>query len=252
MDTRSMLQQDRPSHALLKASAHFVAGFALASAFMLSTAVGQERPAAPAPATAEESVAKDAATAAMAANADWPCVQHKQPVLTAAQMWDGPQIAPEGKNSDDLAIGRLLPILVSRRIGVDDAQKDIKAFAESLPADQRDAKLTELFQALLGQINAQRTSVMNGIEKFQRQQIVRAKKLEQDGKDLAGLHKKLEAFPQDGALAKSVEEMQTRYDWDARVFQERQQNVPIACEIPVLIEQRAFAMAQAIRALMSN
>lgn len=247
-----MLQQDLPRHVRLKASALLVAGFALASAFMLSAAVAQERPAQAAPATVEDTAAKDAAAAAMAANADWPCVQHKQPVLTAAQMWDGPQIEPEGKYSDDPAIGRLLPILVSRRIGVEDAQKDIKAFADSLPAGQRDAKLAELFQAVLGQINAQRTSVISGIEKFQRQQIIRARKLEQDGKDLAGLHKKLEASPQDGALAKSVEEMRTRYDWDARVFQERQQNVPIACEIPVLIEQRAFAMAQAIRALMSN
>jgi hypothetical protein len=36
------------------------------------------------------------------------------------------------------------------------------------------------------------------------------------------------------------------------VFQERQQNIPIACEIPVLVEQRIFALAQSIRALMSN
>jgi hypothetical protein len=52
--------------------------------------------------------------------------------------------------------------------------------------------------------------------------------------------------------AASAQEAQTRYDWDARVFQERQQNIPVACEIPVLIEQRVFALAQAIRALMSN
>lgn len=254
MDMRSMLNPNPPRLTHSGPLALVAAGLALASWLMLimGAAVAQERPAQPAPANAEDTVAKDAATAAMAANADWPCVQHKQPVLTAAQMWDGPPIEAVGKYSDDLAIGRLLPILVSRRIGLDDAQKDIKAFADSLPPDQRDAKLAELFQAVLGQINAQRTSVINGIEKFQRQQIIRARKLEQDGKDLTELHRKVEASPQDGALAKSVEEMQMRYDWDARVFQERQQNVPIACEIPVLIEQRAFAIAQAIRALMNN
>lgn len=247
-----MLAHNRLPHIRCKVSALLALGLAFASSVTIGAAIGQERPAMPAPAAAEDAAAKDAAAAAMAANADWPCVQHKQPVLTAAQMWDGPQIEAAGKYSDDLAIGRLLPILVSRRISVEEAQKDIKAFADSISADKRDAKLAELFQAVLGQINAQRTSVIGGIEKFQRQQILRAKKLEQDGKDLAQLHKKLEAAPQDGTLAKSVEEMQSRYDWDARVFQERQQNVPIACEIPVLIEQRAFAMAQAIRALMSS
>lgn len=228
--------------------------FALCASFNAATpgAIAQERPSSAPPPSAQEQAASDAAAAAMAANADWPCVQHKQAVLTAAQMWDGPLIAPEGKRSDDPAIGKLVPLLVSRRVEIKDVEPDIKAFAEAQPADKRDAKLAELFEATLAAINTSRTSVVNGIEKFQRQQILRSRKLEQDGLKLAELHKAMESDLKNKDAARTAEEAQVRYDWDARVFQERQQNVPIACEIPVLIEQRAFAVAQAIRNFMVN
>lgn len=189
-----------------------------------------------------------------AANPDWPCVQHKQATLTAAQMWDGPAIAAEGQRSDDAAVRKLVAVIISRRHEMSDVEAAIKAFADTVPAGQRDAKLTELFQMALGEINVQRNSIVQGIERFQRRQVARAKKLEDEGIALAEQHKAAGYLaagtepPPGSALA----DAQIRYDWDARVFQERQQNIPIACEIPVLIEQRAFALAQAIRAMMAN
>lgn len=222
-------------------------------AFVMITghAYAQEQPATPQQ-TPESTAASDAAAAAMAANSDWPCIQHKQPVLTAAQMWDGPEIASEGANSEDESIRKLVPIIVSRRLSVDDVEKDIKAFADALPAGTRDAKLAELFSAVLAEINVTRSSAVNGIEKFQRRQVLRSKKLEADGIKLAELITASDANLKDQAAAQNAQEAQSRYDWDARVFQERQQNIPIACEIPVLIEQRAFAIAQSIRNLMDK
>ena len=38
-----------------------------------------------------------------------------------------------------------------------------------------------------------------------------------------------------------------RYNWDVRVFSERQQSLPLACEVPVLIEQRLFELGREIR-----
>lgn len=184
-----------------------------------------------------------------AANPDWPCVQHKQNVLTAAQMWDGPAIEPEGKRSDDAEIRKLVKIVVSRRLEMPAVEAEIKAYAEKQPEAARDAKLTELFAAVLAEINAQRNTLIEGIERFQRQQVARAKKLEEEGIALADLQHKAEKDP---ALTDKLADAQQRYDWDARVFQERQQNVPIACEIPVLVESRAFEASQAIRALMKN
>lgn len=187
--------------------------------------------------------------AVVAANPDWPCVQHKQPVLTSAQMWDGPPIASEGQYSGDSAIRRLVQIATTRRVAMSDVEAEIKKFAEGLPADQRDAKLAELFSAVLAEINRQRNTIMNGIERFQRQQVLRAKKLEEEGIALADLQRKAAA---EANLESKVSDAQQRYDWDARVFQERQQNIPIACEIPVLVEARAFELSQTIRNMMTN
>ncbi len=223
----------------------------VAFVLLASPAHAQEQPAA-ANLSPQDQAASDAAAAAMAANADWPCVQHKQPVLTAAQMWDGPQIASEGATSNDENIRKLVPILVSRRIATDEVEADVKAFAQAQPADKRDAKLAELFSAVLAETNLTRSSVVSGIEKFQRRQILRSQKLEADGAKLSELLKATDANLKDQAAAQAAQEAQSRYDWDARVFQERQQNIPVACEIPVLIEQRAFAVAQAIRNLMEH
>ena len=43
-----------------------------------------------------------------------------------------------------------------------------------------------------------------------------------------------------------------RHQWDVRVFTERQQSIPLACEVPVLIEQRLFELGRAIRTHMSE
>lgn len=219
---------------------------------LMPQAGAQQPPASEANQPVTQEAARLAAEAALASNADWPCVQHKQPVLTAAQMWDGREVAADGKRSEDEQVRKLVPVLVSRRISLDEAGKDIKTFADSLPSEQRDAKLAELFEAVLAEINTSRSSVMNGIERFQRSQVLRSKKLETDGTALAELQKTAEADLKNQDAARLAQEAQTRYDWDARVFQERQKNMPIACEIPVLIEQRAFALAQAIRALMAD
>lgn len=248
-----MSKRRSPSHVIRPAARPSLVAATVMVLLLAGGAIAQERPAAPAPAPAADGkAATEAAAAAMATNADWPCIQHKQPVLTAPQMWDGPEIAAEGKRSDDSAIAKLVPLLTSRRLPLDDVMKDVKALSDTLPNDQRDAKLTELFQSVLAEINRARASVVNGIEKFQRRQILRSKKLEEDGLKLAELNKSAETDLKNQDAARLAAEAQTRYDWDARVFQERQQNIPIACEIPVLIEARAFAIAQAIRNLMAN
>ena len=216
-------------------------------------ATAQQQPMQPAaPTTAEDQSARDAAAAATAANADWPCVQHKQHVLTAAQMWDGPEIAAEGKRSSDADISKLARALINRRLTMEFVEAEIDKFAKTQPEAQRDKRLSELFESVLAEINVSRTEVINGIERFQRRQILRSKTLEKEGIELAALMKTAEANLKDHEAAAKAQDAQTKYDWDARVFQERQHNVPIACEIPVLIEQRAFAIAQAIRALMND
>ena len=163
----------------------------------------------------------------------------------------GPVVSLYRVRSDDEAVRKLVPLITSRRHEMEEVDKALKEFAEKTPATERDRKLTALFSASLAEINAQRASIINGIERFQRRQVARAKKLEDEGIALAALQSKA-VTGDSAATPERVTDAQQRYDWDARVFQERQQNIPIACEIPVLVEQRIFALAQSIRALMSN
>ena len=43
-----------------------------------------------------------------------------------------------------------------------------------------------------------------------------------------------------------------KYKWEVRAFQEKQANIPLACEIPQLIDERAGDVARAIRAEMKS
>ena len=43
------------------------------------------------------------------------------------------------------------------------------------------------------------------------------------------------------------DELVSRVEWETRVFEERQKTIGYVCEVPVLIEQRLFALARAIQ-----
>ena len=44
-----------------------------------------------------------------------------------------------------------------------------------------------------------------------------------------------------------IEELTNRVEWDTRIFEERRKTMNFVCEVPVLIEQRLFALARAIQ-----
>lgn len=177
---------------------------------------------------------------------EWPCVQHKVDRLSSAQMWDGPPVEDLTGWREDKTIQKLVPVLTSRRVPIDDARKAIDDFAQSLPEEQRDQKLKLLFAAVLDATNRDRAVVMAGIERFQRRQRERAVAIEKQGAELRDLRASKDVSPA------KVAEAQQAYDWAVRVFSERQQAIPLACEVPVLIEQRLFAIAQEIRARMTE
>lgn len=184
-----------------------------------------------------------------AGSSDWPCVQRKQENLTAAQMWDGPPVTGTEKWWEDDKIRDLVPILINRRLPVEAVEEDIVKLAEATPEAERDKRLTLLFAGALDETNKFRRNVVDGIERFQRRQRDRAAQLEKKGEELAKLHERADKGEK---VSAQIDDLQTAYDWDARIFQERQANLPIACEIPVDIEQRIFAVARTIRYQMSE
>lgn len=182
-------------------------------------------------------------------NADWPCVQHKVAKLTSAQMWDGPPVDDVESWRDLEEIGKLIPTLTSRRVPMEEATVAIEAFAAAQPKEKRDEALKLLFAGLLVTVNVDRAVVMSGIERFQKRQRARAAEIERQGEAIRKLKEKATGDEKVRAELAIAEE---RYNWDVRIFTERQQSLPLACEIPVLIEQRLFALAREIRARMQD
>jgi hypothetical protein len=183
------------------------------------------------------------------ANPDWPCIQHKVAALTSAQMWDGPPVDDVKGWQDNEEIGKLIGTLSSRRVPIGEAAAAIEAYAAAQPQDKRDEALKLLFAGLLSTVNSDRAVVMRGIERFQKRQKARAAEIERQGEAIRQLREKAAA---DATARTELAAAEDRYNWDVRVFTERQQAIPLACEVPVVIEQRLFELAREIRSRMHD
>lgn len=189
------------------------------------------------------------ALAADATSADWPCVQRKVAKLTSAQMWDGAPVDDLTKWRDNEEIAKLIVVLASRRVSLEQATAAIARFAAAQPQERRDEALKLLFAGLLSTINSDRAVVMSGIERFQQRQKARAAEIERQGTAIQELK---ERAVNDEKARAELAAAEDRYNWDVRVFSERQQSLPLACEVPVLVEQRLFALGREIRSRMNN
>ena len=175
--------------------------------------------------------------AARAAATDWPCVQPRVAELTPAQMWAGPPLETAGDWRDDAAVAALVPKLVARRTSLEDAAAAIERFAESAGPD-KDRRLTRLFAGIFERLNAERSRVVAGIERYARKQKALADRI-RDGEAA------LRARP--AAADRAVQDLETQLRWDTRIYDERRQALEYVCESPVILEQRAFALAREIQ-----
>ena len=185
--------------------------------------------------------------AAMAADPrfpDWPCVQIKVPEISIAAVWSGPSI-DDVVNAweEDPIIRDLVARLAARRTPLDEAQNAISNFIIGNAAE-RGQKAKLIFAGLFATLNAERGQVMNGIERFSRQQTAFADRIR---REIAGLRELQDAPAHDQA---KLDELANRIDWDTRIFEERRKTIGYACEVPVLIEQRLFALARTIQQSM--
>lgn len=183
---------------------------------------------------------------------EWPCISRKVLEITPAQIWDGPSLEGTGKWRDDDEVRKLSQYLMSRRVPIEEVEAAIKKFAEATPEAERDKRLTTLFAGVLSRVNDERKIVMNGIERFHKRQKDRAAAIEKQGIALPDQGAALPDNPVPASEIDEVSEEEAKWRWEVRVFQERQQNIPIACEIPQLIDERAGEVARAIRAQMKE
>ncbi len=64
-------------------------------------------------------------------------------------------------------------------------------------------------------------------------------------RDEAGRISEVKTAP-DVPDTKELTELENRFTWDKRIFQERSQSLTYVCEVPTLIEQRLFALGRAL------
>jgi len=172
---------------------------------------------------------------------DWPCVQAKVPDISVAAVWDGPPIEQvQTASQNDPIVNSLVARLAARRIPIDEAQKNITDFLAGAGSAKAD-KGAQLFAALFETLNRQRTDVMNGLERLQRRQRELAERIKSDA---ASLHE-LQDKPQPDQA--KLDELSGRIEWSTRIFEDRRKSVRYACEVPVIIERRLFALARTIR-----
>ena len=172
---------------------------------------------------------------------DWPCAQAKVPDLSLAAVWAGPpldDVADKWKN--DAKVSALLPRLAARRTPLDEAQKAITEFLGGSTAEKIEmGKL--LFAGLFDTLNAQRSSVMSGLERVTRKQRQAADKIRTDTLALQALQ---DGSPPDQA---KIEELGNQLVWETRIFEDRQRVIKFVCEVPTAIDQRLFALGRMIQ-----
>ena len=172
---------------------------------------------------------------------DWPCTQAKVPEISLAAVWAGPPLDDiKDKWKSDAKVSALVPKLAARRTSLDDAQKAIAEFLASPATDKATAgKL--LFTGLFETLNAQRSSVLNGLERITRKQRTAAEKIQADAVAMQALQS---VSPPDQT---KIEEFGNQLVWQTRIFEDRQRVVKFVCEVPTAIDQRLFALSRVIQ-----
>jgi hypothetical protein len=172
---------------------------------------------------------------------DWPCAQIKVPQLSVAAVWAGPPVDDAASAwEQDSAVRELVARLAARRTPLEDAHKAISDFMTG-NAEERQQKAKLLFAGLFNTLDRERSAVMNGIERFSRQQKEFVARIRAETTELRNLQ---DAADHD---AVKTDELASRVEWDTRIFEERKKTISYVCEVPVLIEQRLFALARTIQ-----
>ena len=171
---------------------------------------------------------------------DWPCIQRKVPELSIGQMWAGP-VPDETVQAlaEEQEIADTASALALRRVPLEQAEEIVATFAERQEAD-RNARLTALFVATFDIIGAERDDVMSGIARYAHKQTDLSETIEDRRAELVTLEAETEPdFDR-------IEEIEDTLLWEERIYNDRRQSLTYVCETPVLLEQRAFAIARMI------
>jgi hypothetical protein len=172
---------------------------------------------------------------------DWPCTQAKVPEISLAAVWAGPPLDDvSDKWKNDAKVSALVTKLAARRFPLEEAQKAITDYLAASAAEKA-ATGKLLFAGLFDTLNAQRSSVLSGLERVTRKQREAADKIRSDTLALQELQG---ASPPDQP---KIDELGNQLVWEARIFEDRRRVIKFVCEVPTAIDQRLFALGRTIQ-----
>jgi hypothetical protein len=173
---------------------------------------------------------------------DWPCAQAKVPEISLAAVWNGPALDDTARKwKDDVKVSALIPRLAARRIPLEEAEKTVVEFLSESAAEKTErGKL--LFAGLFDTLTAERSSVMNGLERVTRKQREAADRIRADTLALQAL--------QDAPAPDQANDLSNHLVWETRIFEDRGRVIKFVCEVPTAIEQRLFALGRVIQQQM--
>lgn len=172
---------------------------------------------------------------------DWPCAQVKVPEISLAAVWAGPPLDDDAaKWKNDAKVSALVSKLAARRTPLEEAEKAITEFLTGSAAEKiTTGKL--LFAGVFDSLNAQRSTVLNGLERVTRKQREAADKIRSDTLALQALQG---ASPPDQP---KIDELGNQLVWETRIFEDRRRVIKFVCEVPTAIDQRLFALGRVIQ-----
>jgi hypothetical protein len=172
---------------------------------------------------------------------NWPCQQIKVPELSLAAVWGGPQVDPAQIDwQHDQPVADLVHETAQRRLPLAQAQQQITDFAQQAK-EQKQQKLLAVLGGLFSVLDAERSDVIAGLDRFGARQQELAAQIREDNETLQKMQADTAADPG------KINQMVQRVTWEAEVFQDRRQMLSYACDVPGKIEQRLFALATTIQ-----
>ena len=126
---------------------------------------------------------------------------------------------------------------------LDEAERQIKDFAEGLPKSELHNRLAKLTQGLFDRMNAERSDVITGIGRYARKQLELAALLRDRASELAAMQER-----NDPEAARRSEQLALA----TRIYNDRMQSLTYVCEVPTLIEQRLYALARIIAPMIAE
>ncbi|SPH25153.1 hypothetical protein DEA8626_04189 [Defluviimonas aquaemixtae] len=164
---------------------------------------------------------------------DWPCIQRRTGALSPGVMWPSPP-------NDAQAVGEaadLAAALALRRVAIEAAEARVAGYIAAHP-DLTADDLGAIFLAAFARIDRDRKRVLDGIVRYARSQIALAEKIDAAHSEMSALEAAEEPdFDRMDALEAEI-------DWDERIYRDRERALTYVCETPVILEKRAYAIAQ--------